>query len=75
MGNGAHCKITNIGNIRIKMFDGMVRTLCDVKHVPEVEKNMISLGTLDLNGYGYKLEGGVIKVTKGVMVMMKGQKS
>jgi hypothetical protein len=22
MGNGAHCKITSIGNIRIKMFDG-----------------------------------------------------
>jgi hypothetical protein len=47
MGNGAHCKITGIGNIRIKMFDGVVRTLCDVRHVPEVEKNLISLGTLD----------------------------
>ena len=42
MGNGAHCKITGIGNIRIKMFDGVVRTLCDVRHVPEVKKNLIS---------------------------------
>jgi hypothetical protein len=33
MDNGAHCKITGIGNIRIKMFDGVVRTLCDVRHV------------------------------------------
>jgi hypothetical protein len=47
MGSDAHCKITGIGNIRIKMFDGVVRTLCDVRHVPEVEKNLISLGTLD----------------------------
>jgi hypothetical protein len=38
MSNGTHCKITGIGNIRIKMFDGMVRKLCDVRHVPEVEK-------------------------------------
>jgi hypothetical protein len=38
MGNGAHCKITGIENIRIKMFDGVVRTLCDVRHVPEMEK-------------------------------------
>jgi hypothetical protein len=72
IGNGAHCKITSIGNIRIKMFDGVVRTLCDVKHVPEVEKNLISLATLDSNGYGYKSEGGVMNVTKGAMVVMKG---
>jgi hypothetical protein len=73
MGNGAHYKITSIGNIRIKMFDGVVRTLSDIRHVPKVEKNMISLCILDSNGYGYKSEGGVMKVTKGAMVVMKGQ--
>ena len=72
IGNGVHCKITGIGNIRIKMFDGVVKTLCDVRHVPKVKKNLISLGTLDSNGYGYKSEGGVMKVSKGVMVVMKG---
>ena len=75
MGNGAHCKITGICNIRIKMFDGVVRRLCDVRHVLEVKKNTISLGTLDSNGYGYKSECGVMKVTKGVMVVMKGHAS
>ena len=75
MSNGAHCKITDIGNIRIKMFDGVVRTLCNVRHVPKVENNLISLGTLDSNGYGYKSECGVMKVTKGAMVVMNGQKS
>jgi hypothetical protein len=72
IGNGAHYKSTGIGNIRIKMFDGVVRTLCDVRHVPEVEKNLISLGTLDSNSYDYKSVGRVMKVTKGAMVMMKG---
>jgi hypothetical protein len=75
MGNGTYCKITGIGNIRIKMFDGVVRTLCDVRHVLEVENNMISLGTLYSNGYGYKFEGRVMKVTKGAIVVMKGQKN
>jgi hypothetical protein len=75
MGNGAYCKITGICNIRIKRFDDVVRTLCDVRYVLEVEKNLILLGTLDSNGYGYKSEGRVIKVTKGAMVVMKGQKS
>ena len=73
MDNSAHYKITGIGNIRIKMFNSVVRMLCDARHVPEVEKNLISLGILDSNSYGYKSEGGVIKVTKGAMVVMKGR--
>jgi hypothetical protein len=72
MGNGAHCKIIGTGNIKIKTFDGVVRTLCDVRHVPYVKKNLMSLGTLDSNSYGYKSEGLVMKVTKGAMVVMKG---
>jgi hypothetical protein len=56
------------------MFDGVVKTLCDVRHVPDVEKNLISLGTLDSNSFGYKSEGGIMKVTKGVPVVMRGQK-
>ena len=75
IGNGALCKIAGIGKIRIKMFDGVVKTLCDVRHVPEMERNLISLGTLDSNDYGYKSAGGVMKVTKGAMVVMKGHKS
>jgi hypothetical protein len=72
MGNGTHCRITGISNIRIKMFDDAVRKLCDVRHVPKVEKNLISLSTIDSNSYGYKSKGGVMKVTKGAMVVMKG---
>jgi hypothetical protein len=37
--------------------------------------NLISLGTFDSNVYGYKSEGGVMKMIEGVMVVMKGQKS
>jgi hypothetical protein len=49
--------------------------LCDVRHVPDVEKNQISLGTLDSNGFSYKSEGGIMKVVKGAMVVMKGEKN
>ena len=33
MRNNTLCKITGIGTVRIKMFDGVVRTLSDVRHV------------------------------------------
>ena len=47
MGNDVSCRVVQMGNIRVKMFDGGIRTLCDVRHVPDLRKNMISLGTLD----------------------------
>jgi hypothetical protein len=71
MGNDTYFKITSIGNIRIKMFDGVVRMFSNVGHVPNVKNNLISLGTLDSNGYGYKFEGEVMKVTKGTIAVMK----
>ena len=39
-----------------------------------MKKNLISLGTLDSNGYCYKFENGLMKESKGAMVVMKGQK-
>ena len=32
------------------------------------------MGTLDCNGFSYKSTSGVMKVSKGVMTVMKGQK-
>jgi hypothetical protein len=36
-GNDIPCKIVRFGNIRIKMFDGIVRELIDVKYVPQLK--------------------------------------
>ena len=47
MGNNATCKVAGIGTVRIKMFDGVVKTLGDGKHVSHVKRNLISLSTLD----------------------------
>ena len=59
MGSDVSCKVAGIGNIRIKMFDGVVRTLCDVRHVLDLQKNLISLGTLNYNEFSYKSTSGV----------------
>ena len=56
------------------MFDGVVRRLGDVRHVPDLKRNLISLNTPDAKGYNYTGEGGVVKVSKGALVMMKRQK-
>ncbi|KAG8472188.1 hypothetical protein CXB51_036924 [Gossypium anomalum] len=74
MGNNASCKIASVGIIKVKMFDGVVRTLSDVRHVPELKKNLISLNTFDSKGYKYTTESGVLKISKSFLVVMKGQR-
>ncbi|KAG8482734.1 hypothetical protein CXB51_024185 [Gossypium anomalum] len=74
MGNNASCKIAGVGTIKVKMFDGVVRTLSDVRHVPELKRNLILLSTLDSKGYRYIAENGVLKISKGPLVVMKGQR-
>ena len=72
LGNNASCKVAGIGTVRIKMFNGVVRTLGDVRYVPDLKRNLISLSTLDAKWYKYTGEGGVLKISKGALVMMKG---
>ncbi|XP_016540614.1 uncharacterized protein LOC107841125 [Capsicum annuum] len=61
-------------NTPLEMIDGVVRTLGDVQYVLDLKRNLISLSTLDSNGYRYTGESGVLKVTKGALIVMKGQR-
>ena len=54
------------------MWDGSYRTLENVRLIPNLRRNLIFLGMLDLNGYFYKYENGVLKVLRGSMVILKG---
>ena len=72
MGNNAQCKVTGIGTVKIKTHDGVVRTLSNVRHVPDLKRNLISLGTLESKGCKHSAEGGVLKVSKGSRILLKG---
>jgi hypothetical protein len=47
MGNDITCKSVGIESIKIKIFNGIVRMLMDVRHVRDLKKNFISLGIWD----------------------------
>ncbi|KAJ4970427.1 hypothetical protein NE237_003526 [Protea cynaroides] len=68
MGNDEVCKTIRMRTIKIKMLDEIVRTLSGERHV----SNLLSLGAFDSNGCKYTTRGGVLKVSKGAMVVMKG---
>ena len=55
------------------VFDGVVRTLTRVMHVPKLKKNMISLGTLDSSRYRCSIRSGVMRVFKGRRAFLQGK--
>jgi len=57
MGNDDACKVAGIGMVKVKMYDGINCTFSNMRHVPSLKKNLISLGTLDANGYTYSPSG------------------
>ena len=74
MGNNSMCKVVGIGTVSLRMFDGVVRELTQVRFVPKLKRNLISIGMLDQTGCVIKAEKDVLRVIKGSMVIMKGLK-
>ncbi|XP_052174285.1 retrovirus-related Pol polyprotein from transposon TNT 1-94 isoform X1 [Diospyros lotus] len=71
LGNNQECGIKGIGDIKLKMFNGSIRTLTSVRYVPELKKKLISVGELAKNGYSYSGCGDILKVAKGSLICMK----
>lgn len=74
LGNHKTCKTVGIGSVRIKMHDGIVRTLDKVRYVPELKKNLISVGVLDDLGYKTEAFMAKMKVTSGSLIVIRGDK-
>jgi len=72
MGNYAQYKVTGIDTVKIKTHDGVVRILSNVRYVPDLKRNLVSLGTLESKGCKYSTEGGVLKVSKDSRILLKG---
>ena len=43
----------------------------EVRYVPQ-KKNIISIGAVESKGFKVMVENGILKITKGSLVMMKG---
>jgi hypothetical protein len=54
------------------MFDGIIRTLSDVCYILDMNRNLISLSTLDVKGFKYQGGDKLIKVSRGSLIVMKG---
>uniref|UniRef100_A0ACD5YJF3 Uncharacterized protein n=1 Tax=Avena sativa TaxID=4498 RepID=A0ACD5YJF3_AVESA len=72
VGNDNPCHIVGVGSVKIRIHDGVTRTLSEVKYIPSMARNLISLSTMDVDGYKYAGGHRVLKVSKGSLIHMIG---
>ncbi|GJR62169.1 hypothetical protein Tco_1504331 [Tanacetum coccineum] len=61
LGDGRECRIRGTGKVQVQMRDGSSFVLDNVRYVLELRRNMISLGTLEKEGFTVKMQSGKIK--------------
>ncbi|KAG8488335.1 hypothetical protein CXB51_016384 [Gossypium anomalum] len=74
MGNGSSSKVIGIGTVKIRIHDGTIKTLSNVRYVPDLRKNLISLSILDLKECRI-IESSDIKVSRRALVLLKGKRT
>ncbi|GKD83365.1 gag-pol polyprotein [Tanacetum coccineum] len=72
--NDHELKIIGIRSVMAKMHNGTVRTIRDVRHVEGLKMNLLSLGQLDDLGCKVEIQDKIMKIIKGVLVLMRGEK-
>ena len=71
-GDDHPCNMEGIGTVYIKMFDGIVRELKKVRYVPQLKRNLIFVGSLKALDLEVSIGDSVLKMTRGLMVILKG---
>ncbi|KAI3446885.1 hypothetical protein Pfo_003550, partial [Paulownia fortunei] len=74
LGSGSTCKIMGFEVVKIKMIDGVNRTLGGVAYIPKMRRNIIFLSQLDSRSCEYSADGGVLKVIRNGRVLMIEEK-
>ena len=61
-----------IGSICLRNQDGSIRTLTGVHYVPNLMRNLISVGTIKSKGFEVRAKDGIMRIISGALVIMKG---
>ena len=69
MGNRSVSHIAEIDDICIQTSMRCTLTLKDVRHIPDLRLNLISVYMLDKDGYNHFIHSGNWKLTKGSLVV------
>ena len=75
LADGEALDVVGMGDVRIILPNGFVWLLQKVRHIPDLRRNLISIGQLDDEGHTIPFVGGTWKVTKESVVLARGKKT
>ena len=68
------CAIEGIGTMHLALDTSHELVLKDVRYVPGIKKCLLSVGQLVLHGYTTQFAGGIWKLKRRFMLVVKGTK-
>ena len=75
MANNIPSRVIGEGVVWFCMVDGRSLILTKVRHVPSLQKKMISIGILDSKGCSFATIGGTLRVSKENKEVLSGRKT
>ena len=75
LADGEPLDVIGIGDVKLKMPNESVWKIQNVRHVPGLMRNLISVGQLGDEGHNMVFCNGGWKVTKGAMAVARGNKT
>uniref|UniRef100_A0A7N2QZR7 Integrase catalytic domain-containing protein n=1 Tax=Quercus lobata TaxID=97700 RepID=A0A7N2QZR7_QUELO len=73
--DGSALDVVGMRDVRILLPNGSVWLLEKVRHIPDLRRNLISVGQLDNEGHAILFVGSTWKVTKRARVLARGKKT
>ena len=74
MVDGSACEVISTETVKVTGRDGTLRTLEAVWYVSEARYNLIFIRVLDEEGYQIQVQQGIVTVSQGDRVILKGEK-
>ena len=77
VGDNTGYRVAGIGDIKIKMFDGVERMLRGVRYVPGLRRNLVSLGVLHDGGMEFRCDRDkkTMEIIEDGMTVMIGERT
>ena len=75
LADGLALDVVGMGDVQILLPNGSVWLLEKVQHIPDLRRNLISVGQLDDEGHVILFVGGTWNVTKGARVLAREKKT
>ncbi|CAH9131062.1 unnamed protein product, partial [Cuscuta epithymum] len=74
LADNKRCNVLGVGDICLKFSCGSVFTIKNVRHVPDLYHNLLSVVALESSGLQGKWGNGCMKILKNSLVLFKAEK-